>query len=48
MIKGQVSGTPLVVWWLRLQAPKAGARVRSLVRELEPTYPNYKILSAVT
>ena len=27
----------LVVQWLRLLAPKAGARVRSLIRELDPT-----------
>ena len=31
-------GTSLVVQWLRLCALKAGARVRSLVREIDPTF----------
>ena len=32
------TGTSLVVWWLRLQAPSAGGvQVWSLIRELEPT-----------
>ena len=31
-----VSGTSLVVQWLRLHGPNAGAWVRSLVRELDP------------
>ena len=30
-------GTSLVVQWLRLQPPKAGGWVRSLIRELDPT-----------
>ena len=31
----------LVVQWLRLQAPKAGALVQSLVRELDPACHNW-------
>ena len=34
------SGTFLVVRWLSLCAPNAGAQVRPLVRELDPTYCN--------
>ena len=33
-------GTSLVAQWLRLLAPNAGAHVRSLVRELDPTCSN--------
>ena len=36
-IKDICVGTSLVVQWLRLRAPNAGARVRSLVWELDPT-----------
>ena len=32
-----VTRTSLVVQWLRLSAPSAGAMVWSLVRELDPT-----------
>ena len=32
--------TSLLVHWLRLHAPSAGAQVPSLVRELEPASPN--------
>ena len=30
-------GTSMVVWWLRLWAPNAGAQVHSLLGELRPT-----------
>ena len=33
-------GAPLVLLWLRLHSPTAGARVQSLVRELVPTCHN--------
>ena len=36
VITGEV-GASLVVQWLRLRAPNSGARVQSLVRELDPT-----------
>ena len=39
-IKILTLGTSLVVQWLRLQAPSAGAWVPSLVRELDPTCLN--------
>lgn len=29
---------PLVVQWLRLHAPNAGAQVQSPIRELDPIY----------
>ena len=34
------AGTSLVAQWLRLRAPNAGAGVRSLIRELDPTHHN--------
>ena len=37
-----VSGTFLVIQWLRLQAPNVGGQVLSLVRELDPTCCNQK------
>ena len=39
------SVTSLVVPWLRLRAPSAGAQVPSLVRELDPTGGNRRSLS---
>ena len=36
-VKGGFGGTSLVAQWLRLRPPNAGAWVRSLVRELDPT-----------
>ena len=33
-------GTSLVVQWLKLCAPNAGAQVQPLVRELDSTYCN--------
>ena len=39
-IKKCKDGTSLVVQWLRLHAPKKGAQVQSLVRELNPTCCN--------
>ena len=38
--KTKSRGTSLVAQWLRLCAPNAGALVRSLVRELDPTHGN--------
>ena len=37
LVNNKVGGTSLVAGWLRLRAPNAGAQVRSLVRELDPT-----------
>lgn len=34
------SGTSLMVQWLRLRASSGGARVQSLIRELDPTCCN--------
>ena len=42
------AGTPLVVQWLRLQAPNVGGPVLSLIRELDPTYCNLNVLNATT
>ena len=39
-VKRSCSGTSLVVQWLRLHVPNAGAQVRSLVRELDHTCRN--------
>ena len=36
----EVTGTSLVVQWLRLHAPNAGAGVQSLARALDPTCCN--------
>ena len=38
--KNYAFGTSLVVQWLRLHAPNAGALVRSLVGELDPACCN--------
>ena len=40
LYKIKVKGLNLMVQWLRLYAPRAGAWVRSLVRELDPTCCN--------
>ena len=40
-------GHSLVVWWLRLQASTAGARVLSLVRELRSHSPIYFIFNYI-
>ena len=37
-----MSGTFLVVQWLSLPTPNAGAQVRSLVRQLDPACCIYK------
>ena len=37
MLVFKIQGASLVVQWLRLHAPKAGARVPLLVKELDPT-----------
>ena len=42
------AGTSLVVQWLRLQAPNVGGQVLSLVRELDPTCCDQKVLHART
>ena len=40
LIKKLDTGASLVVQWLRLDAPNRGAWIRSLIRELDPTYGN--------
>ena len=40
ILKSGVSGTSLVVQWLRLCAPDVGAWVQSLIRERDPTRPS--------
>ena len=37
----QARGTSLVVQWLIVCAPNAGAQIQSLVRELDPICHNY-------
>ena len=43
-LRNWILGTSLVVQWLRLRAPNAGAQVRFLVRELDPVCRNREFI----
>ena len=43
-LRNWILGTSLVVQWLRLHAPNAGAQVRFLVRELDPACHNWELI----